>query len=119
MPHKRNPVSAVLVDACARHARAHASVLVESLVSEHERAVGAWHAEWHALTGVLAAAGGAAAALRRSLEGLEVDVARMRANIGADTLSEAARLGIPAAAPEDYLGSANAFVDRALALHRG
>jgi 3-carboxy-cis,cis-muconate cycloisomerase len=118
MPHKHNPVAAVLVGACARHARAHASVLVESLVAEHERAAGAWHAEWQALTGVLAATGGAAAALRRSLEGLEVDVERMRANIGGDTLSEAARLGISAAAPEEYLGSANEFVDRALALYR-
>jgi 3-carboxy-cis,cis-muconate cycloisomerase len=117
MPHKRNPTSAVLVDACARSARAHASILFDCVVAEHERAVGAWHAEWHALTSLLAAAGGAAAALRRSLEGLEVDAGRMRANIGADTLSEAHRLGIAADEPEDYLGSAGEFVDRALALH--
>ena len=42
----------------------------------------------------------------------------MRANIAAETLSEARRLGIDAAQPEDYLGSAGAFIDRALALHR-
>jgi 3-carboxy-cis,cis-muconate cycloisomerase len=119
MPHKRNPVAAVLAGACARHVRANAGILFESAVQEHERAAGAWHAEWHALATALAATGGAAAALRRSLDGLEVDAARMRANISPDTLAEAARLGIAAERPEDYLGSVDVFVDRALALHRG
>jgi 3-carboxy-cis,cis-muconate cycloisomerase len=118
MPHKRNPTNAVLADACARHARANAGVLLESAVQEHERATGAWHAEWHALSTVLAATGGAVAAIRRSLGGLQVDVARMRANVSGDTLSEARRLGIDVSAPEDYLGSVGVFVDRALALYR-
>ncbi|MDX6474501.1 MAG: 3-carboxy-cis,cis-muconate cycloisomerase [Gaiellaceae bacterium] len=117
MPHKRNPVQAVLADACARHARANAALLVESGVHEHERAAGAWHAEWAALNRTLAGAGGAAAAIGRSLGGLQVDVQRMRSNISPDTLSEAARFGIDAEGPEDYLGSANEFIDRALALH--
>ena len=119
MPHKRNPISAVLALACERHARAHAGVLIESAVAEHERAAGAWHAEWHALTGALGAAGGTAAALRRSLESLQVDAERMRANLSGDTLSEARRLGFAASAPEEYLGSVDLFIDRALALHRG
>ena len=119
MPHKRNPVGAVLAVACERHARANVGILIEGVVQEHERAAGAWQAEWHALTSALAAAGGAVAAVRRSLTGLEVDVDRMRANIEPEALAEAVRLGIPAEGPEDYLGSADAFVDRALALHRG
>ncbi len=118
MPHKRNPTNAILADACARHVRANASLLLESSVQEHERATGAWHAEWHALATALAATGGAAAAIRRSLDGLRVDVARMRANISDDTLSEARRLGIDVSGPDDYLGAAGVFVDRALALHR-
>ena len=118
MPHKRNPVGAVLAIACARHSRANAGVLLESAVQEHERAAGAWHAEWHALTAALAATGGAVAAARRSLTGLEVDGERMRANIDPATLAEAARFGLTVERPEDYLGSAAAFVDRALALHR-
>jgi len=118
MPHKRNPTNAILADACARHARANAGVLLESAVQEHERATGAWHAEWHALTTALAATGGAAAAIRRSLDGLQVDVARMRANITDETLSEARRLGVDVSGPEDYLGAAGVFVDRALALYR-
>ena len=118
MPHKRNPTNAILADASARHARANALVLLESAVQEHERATGAWHAEWHALATALAATGGAAAAIRRSLDGLRVDVARMRANITDETLSEARRLGIEVAGPDDYLGAAGVFVDRALALYR-
>ena len=61
--------------------RGHASVLTAALVAEHERAGGAWRAEWEALSGALAAAGGAASALAGSLEGLQVDAARMRANL--------------------------------------
>ncbi len=119
MPHKRNPVGAVLAVACARHARANAGILLESVVQEHERAVGAWHAEWQALATALAATGGAAASVRRSLSGLEVDAARMRANIAPETLAEAARFDVEATRPEDYVGSVETFVDRALALHRG
>ena len=117
MPHKRNPVQAVLADACARHARASAALLVESGVHEHERAAGAWHAEWAALNGALAATGGAAAAIVRSLANLEVDAQRMRANLTPETLSEAKRFGFTLSKPEDYLGSIDAFIDRALALH--
>ena len=86
-------------------------------MQEHERAVGAWHAEWQALTTALAATGGAAASVRRSLAGLEVDVERMRVNISPGTLAEAARVGVDASRPEDYVGSVDAFIDRALALH--
>jgi 3-carboxy-cis,cis-muconate cycloisomerase len=118
MPHKRNPVGAVLAIASARHSRANAGVLLESMVAEHERAAGAWHAEWEALTATLAATGGAVAAARRSLTGLEVDGERMRANIDPVTLAEAVRFGFMVERPEDYLGSASVFVDRALALHR-
>jgi 3-carboxy-cis,cis-muconate cycloisomerase len=118
MPHKANPTAAVLAIACERHARAAASVLAESVVAQHERAAGAWHAEWHALTTALAAAGGAVAAARRSLESLRVDAERMRANLSAETLSEAERFG-GAQRPEDYLGSAGTLVDRALARYRG
>ena len=117
MPHKRNPVQAVIASAAARHGRTNAALLVECGVHEHERAVGAWHAEWAALSRALAGTGGAAAAIARSLGGLEVDAERMRANISAETLSEAQRLGIDALQPEEYLGSANAFIDRALALY--
>jgi 3-carboxy-cis,cis-muconate cycloisomerase len=83
MPQKRNPVSSTLALACARLAHAHASVLLGGLAHEHERAVGAWHAEWEALSGALAYAGAAVAASADAVGGLEVDAERMRGNLEA------------------------------------
>ena len=56
-------------------------MLTAALVGEHERAGGAWQAEWDALSGALASTGGAAAALAGALDGLEVDTSRMQANL--------------------------------------
>jgi 3-carboxy-cis,cis-muconate cycloisomerase len=100
MPHKRNPASAVLARACARLAHANAALLMSGGY-EHERAAGAWQAEWPALSAALAFTGGAAAAARRSLEGLQVDTDQMAENV----------------ADEDT-GAAEALVDRALAHYR-
>jgi 3-carboxy-cis,cis-muconate cycloisomerase len=105
MPHKRNPIGSVLAVACARQAQAQAGVLLGSMVQEHERALGAWHAEWPALIGVLSYAGGAADAARRAVTGLDVHQDRMRANL------EASGLG-------SEVGSAEAHVDRVLAAYR-
>jgi 3-carboxy-cis,cis-muconate cycloisomerase len=118
MPHKRNPVGAVIVRACAEHVRAAAGTLLRAVEQEHERAAGAWHTEWKALSDALAYAGGAASRLRELLDGLEVDAKRMRANIASETLSEAERFVPDASAPEQYVGSADAFVERALAFYR-
>jgi 3-carboxy-cis,cis-muconate cycloisomerase len=74
---------------------------------EHERAAGAWHAEWAPLRALLVATGSAAAWLRTCLEGLEVDAARMRAN-----LPDAAGL-------DGAVASAAGLVDRALAGRAG
>jgi len=116
MPHKRNPVGSTLARACATGAIAAGQVLLRG-VHEHERATGAWQAEWRALSDALALTGGAAAWMRETLDGLEVDVERMRANISPDTLSEARRLHIDASSPDDYLGASSRFVDRALAVY--
>jgi 3-carboxy-cis,cis-muconate cycloisomerase len=81
LPQKRNPVGSVLAIACARRVRGEASILLAAMAQEHERAAGAWHAEWEALVGALAHTGGAAAAVRGVLEGLEVSPERMRENL--------------------------------------
>jgi 3-carboxy-cis,cis-muconate cycloisomerase len=117
MPHKRNPVGPMLARASAQHVRAAAGVLLQ-IEHEHERAAGAWHAEWKALSDALAYTGGAAASLRETIEGLEVDVERMRTNLGAETLSEAERFAPDVHEPDAYLGSADSFVDRALTFYR-
>jgi 3-carboxy-cis,cis-muconate cycloisomerase len=119
LPQKRNPAKAVLARACARLVHANARVLADGEY-EHERAAGAWQAEWTALSEALAHAGGAAAAVRACLDGLEVRPERMRANMS-DTLYAERDLFVErglAEAGDDWLGSAGAFVDRALARWR-
>jgi 3-carboxy-cis,cis-muconate cycloisomerase len=81
MPQKRNPVGSTLARANARLAAGHATVLLGSVEQEHERAAGAWQAEWEALAGALAHSGGALHALAGALESLEVDSDRMRRNL--------------------------------------
>ncbi|MEA2420576.1 MAG: 3-carboxy-cis,cis-muconate cycloisomerase [Thermoleophilaceae bacterium] len=81
LPHKRNPVGSALAIACAHGVRGAASVLIGTVAQEHERAAGAWQAEWDALSRALALAGGAAAAVREALDGLEVHPDRMQANL--------------------------------------
>jgi 3-carboxy-cis,cis-muconate cycloisomerase len=151
----------VLAIACAHGVRGAASVLIAAQAQEHERAAGAWQAEWDALSRALSLTGGAAAALREALDGLEVHADRMRANLeltGGMLMSEAVAtaIGRPDAKavvgevalgaaesgqslrealiadsrielsedeidraldPAEYLGSAEAFVDRALEAH--
>jgi 3-carboxy-cis,cis-muconate cycloisomerase len=109
MPHKRNPVGAVRARAAARAVRAAAGVLLEAMAGEHERAAGAWHSEWTALSDALAYTGGAAWSLHEALSGLEVDAERMRANLDLGQSDEARD-------PAAQLGATNAFIDRALRL---
>src|SRR4051794_34049792 len=97
MPHKHNPVAAVAALGCAQQAPGLVSTLLAAMVQEHERAAGAWHSEWRPLSILLISAGSAAAWLRTSLEGLEVDAARMGERV-----------------PDPDTGHAAALVDRAL-----
>jgi 3-carboxy-cis,cis-muconate cycloisomerase len=156
MPQKRNPVRSVLARACAELVSGYASVLARSVVQEHERAAGAWQAEWEALSGALAYAGGAAWNVAEAVEGLDVDAEQMRRNLEltgglivaervamtlgggdahgvvrdaarragesgrtfAEELEGGVKLSDEVLDPTTYLGSAEAFVDRALALYR-
>lgn len=168
LPHKRNPVLAVTAAACAMRVQPLAQTLGAAMAQEHERAAGAWHSEWESLSDTLALTGGAAAAMREAMEGLQVYPDRMRANLDATdglllaehvTTIAAERLGrleahelVKAAShrtfesgkplreelleepvlrealssdeidaaldPARYLGSSEAFVDRALDFYR-
>ncbi len=81
MPHKRNPVSSMLILSAHTAAAPHLVTLMQAMASLHERPVGAWHAEWHALPTLFGLAAGALREGRRLAEGLNVDTARMRKNI--------------------------------------
>jgi len=82
LPHKRNPVASVAARAAALRAPGLvATILSATADHEHERAAGAWHAEWMPVRDLVVAVGTAAAWLRQALEGLEVSPQRMRANL--------------------------------------
>jgi len=100
MPHKRNPVAAVSAVACAAQAPGLVATLLAAMVQEHQRAAGAWHAEWRPLRELLTSVGSAAAWLRQSLSGLTVDEGALAANL---------------ASMSGGTGLAGALVDRALA----
>jgi len=168
MPQKRNPVDAVASIAASRLALALASAVMSGMAQEHERGSGGWQAEWAAIPELFGYTAGAVVRTRRALDGLEVDVERMRVNLdgrGGAAMSEslaaalATRLGrseahalvkslgeraarerralgdvaladarvrdvlsdaevARALDPARYLGSADAFIDRALAAYR-
>jgi len=83
MPHKRNPVAAATALAAATMAPNLAATILAAQVQDHERSAGPWHAEWPTLPTLLLVTSGALAAIVDIAEGLEVDVARMRANLDA------------------------------------
>jgi 3-carboxy-cis,cis-muconate cycloisomerase len=83
MPHKRNPVGALVALAAARRAPQRVAALLAAMPQAHERGLGDWQAELAEFVGLLAHAAGAAAAMRRAVVGLQVDAARMRRNIDA------------------------------------
>src|SRR5205823_5533478 len=164
MPQKHNPVDATGAIASARLAVGVVPVILSAMAQEHERAAGGWQAEWAAIPDLFRFSAGAIERVRGAVGGLQVDPARMRANLDltgglimAESLamalaphvgrSEAQRMvrvacdhamssggDLRQAAladaqvrallspeeidqaldPTEYLGSANAFIDRAL-----
>ena len=83
MPHKRNPVAAASALGAATMAPNLAATILAAQVQDHERSAGPWHAEWPTLPTLLLVTSGALAAIVDIAEGLEVDAARMRANLDA------------------------------------
>jgi len=81
MPNKVNPVAAVAILGCAKQVPGLLATLVASAEQEHQRAAGAWHAEWQPFGDVLRLAGSAAAWGSDLLGGLQVDTAKMAANL--------------------------------------
>lgn len=81
MPHKRNPVAAASILAAANRVPALMASVYQSMVQEHERALGAWHAEWLAIPEIFQLCAGA---LERScdvLEHMQVNAEAMQRNL--------------------------------------
>jgi 3-carboxy-cis,cis-muconate cycloisomerase len=81
MPHKRNPVTSVLLVAASRRSPGLVATLFAAQAAEDQRPSGAWHAEWVALRELerltIDAVTSAASLGRR----LDVDTERMRSNL--------------------------------------
>jgi 3-carboxy-cis,cis-muconate cycloisomerase len=83
MPHKRNPVAAMLALAAAARTPQRVAALLAAMAQEHERGLGNWQAELAELQELMAGTHGALFALAQAAGGLQVDRARMRRNIDA------------------------------------
>ena len=81
MPHKRNPVGAIGLVACAQRGPGLVATLLAGMVQEHERAAGAWQAESETLLELLRLTASASAIASELLGGLEVDPEKMRADM--------------------------------------
>jgi len=113
MPQKRNPVAAAVALAAAARAPGLVSTMISAMVQEHERGLGGWHAEWETLPELASLAAGALRQMTATIEGLEVDAARMRANLdatGGAILAEAAAVAL---APRIGRPQAHELVERA------
>jgi 3-carboxy-cis,cis-muconate cycloisomerase len=83
MPHKRNPVGSAVVLSASIRVPGLVATMLSAMVQEHERGVGGWHAEWETLPEICKLASGALKHTIAIVSGLEVDAARMRANLDA------------------------------------
>jgi len=81
MPHKRNPVGAVGLVACAQRGPGLVATMLAAMAQEHERGAGAWQAEWETLLELLRLTGSACAIACELLTGLEADPEKMRADM--------------------------------------
>ena len=88
MPHKRNPVGAAVALAAAVRMPGLVSSFLAGMVQEQQRGLGGWPAEWEVVPQAVRLFAGALHRLTDAVAGLEIDAARMRANL------EAAR-GLP------------------------
>ena len=83
MPHKRNPVAALIGIAAALRAPQHVACLLAAMPQENERGLGTWQAELAEWPELVVSVHGSTHAMALALEGLQVFPQRMRANIEA------------------------------------
>jgi len=97
MPQKRNPISCNYIVACTSMVRQNVAALLDAMVEDHERSTGPWEIEWISVPEIFCLAAGALNQARFLMEGLEVDPARMRANLDLTRgliVSEAVMMGL-------------------------
>ncbi len=81
MPHKRNPVTCALILSNSARTPGLISTMLSSMVQEHERSAGYWHAEWETLTQLMGLTAGSLEKSVDLIQHLEVHPERMLKNI--------------------------------------
>ncbi|CAI7638452.1 unnamed protein product [Penicillium manginii] len=81
MPQKRNPISSEVILAASKMLRANASLGLDAMVTDFERASGPWHLEWVAVPDAFVTAVGALHQTNFALDGLVVKVDSMERNL--------------------------------------
>lgn len=81
MPQKRNPISSEILLANAKASRDAASLMLDAMVQDLERATGPWHCEWLALPQACLLASGSLAQAQFMLSGLIVEPEAMKRNL--------------------------------------
>jgi 3-carboxy-cis,cis-muconate cycloisomerase len=97
MPQKQNPMMSEYLVASTRLLRGAIDALANAVAHAGERDMALWAVEWLALPQAFILAGGAAEKLERLVADLEVDDARMRANLnlaGGAIMAEAAMMAL-------------------------
>lgn len=97
MPQKRNPISSEILLANAKASRDAASLMLDCMVQDLERATGPWHGEWFALPQVCLLTSGSLAQAQFMLSGLIVEPEAMRRNLASTRgliVAEAVMMGL-------------------------
>ena len=81
MPQKRNPISSEVILAASKILRANASLCLDAMITDFERASGPWHLEWMAVPESFVVAVGALSQADFALSGLVVNERQMRRNL--------------------------------------
>ncbi len=83
MPQKSNPITSEIIVAIARSNAGHLAAMHQALIQEHERSTHGWQLEWLTLPQMV---GNSAAAVKHAVwlaDNIQVDQARMEANVRA------------------------------------
>jgi 3-carboxy-cis,cis-muconate cycloisomerase len=97
MPQKRNPISSEILLANAKASRDAASLMLDAMVQDLERATGPWHCEWLSLPQACMLTAGSLAQAQFMLSGLIVEPAAMKKNLNSTRgliVAEAVMMGL-------------------------
>ncbi|KAK6440213.1 hypothetical protein LTR95_003566 [Oleoguttula sp. CCFEE 5521] len=81
MPQKRNPISSEVILAASKILRSNASLCLDAMLTDFERATGSWHLEWVAVPESFVITVGGLTQAEFAISGLVVNEAAMRQNL--------------------------------------